>query len=472
MLKSLGLLLWIPTLVFSQGGLGSISGSVTDTSGSFIPGASVRLVQTSTQTIRTAASNETGVFHLTSVLPGDYVLTIASGGFKEKKLSNIAVNGFQQLALGEIRLDLGEGPSTAVTVTAEQQIVKDTGVRFETIQSKQVEDTPINGRNWATLLNVIPGSVQLNDSAINGREYGYYGYADFSINGKAANTAQVNLDGGSIVDHGSDAKVTVSPSLESIQEVSVLTNNFTAEHGNRSGAVINVVTKSGSNAYHGVAFEYLRNEAMNANSWSNSYIGQERPKYRYNYYGANLGGPIKRDKLFFFYNFENFKQFIPGSTVLSRVPTALERQGDFSQTANANGSKPIIYQQGTQFSGTPLLMPGNVIPKSQIDPLGAAIMNLFPLPNYSKDPNNNYTLQYQARYPRLSQVGKADWNIDGKTRAYVRYSNDSGTNQDRAIWSNSGNFPFSMINQYRPDRALAVNATRTMSPTVVLESMF
>ena len=466
------LLLALPGIVIAQGGLGSITGSVTDATGSFIPGASVRLVQTSTHTVRTASTNETGVFHLPSVLPGDYVLTVTSGGFKQKKLNNIAVNGFQQLALGEIRMDLGEGPSTAVTVTAEQQIVKDTGVRFDTIQSKQVEDTPINGRNWATLLNVIPGSVQLNDSAINGREYGYYGYADFSINGKAANTSQVNLDGGSIVDHGSDAKVTVSPSLESIQEISVLTNNFTAEHGNRSGAVINVVTKSGANTFHGVAFEYLRNEAMNANAWSNSYIGQERPKYRYNYYGANIGGPIKRDKLFFFYNFENFKQFIPGSTVLSRVPTVLERQGDFSQTANANGSKPAIYQAGTQFSGTPLLMPGNIIPKSQINPLGAAIMNIFPLPNNSKDPNSNYTLQYQARYPRLSQVGKVDWNVDSKTRAYMRFSNDSGTNQDRAIWNSSGNFPFSMINQYRPDRALAVNATRTISPTMVLETLF
>lgn len=469
---ALALAILCPALLLAQGGLGSITGSVVDSSGSYVPGAAVRLVQVTTQSARLVTSNEAGAFNLPSVVPGEYVLTVHASGFKEKKLSNLVVNGFQQLSLGEVRLDIGEGPSTNVVVTAEQQLAKDTGARFETIQATTVSDTPINGRNWATLLNVIPGAVQLNDNAINGREYGYYGYADFSINGKDASQTQVNLDGGSIVDHGSDAKVTVSPSLESIQEISVLTNNFTAEHGNRSGAVINVVTKSGANRFRGVAFEYLRNEAMNANAWSNNYIGQERPKYRYNYFGGNLGGPLKKDKLFFFYNFENFKQFIPGSTVLSRVPTAAEREGDFSATVNANGSRPTIYQQGTQFSGNPQALPGRIIPKSQLDPLGKAILALYPLPNYSRDPNSNYTLQYQARYPRLSQVAKVDWNVDSKTRAYVRYSNDSGANQDRAIWNSAGNFPFSMITQYRPDRALAINATRTLSPRTVFEGMF
>src|SRR6201986_3111974 len=119
---------------------------------------------------------------------------------------------------------------------------------------------PNNGRNWMNTLKIIPGSVANEDTGVTGREYGYYGYQDYTINGKPYQSTQVNLDGGSIVDHGSDGKVTGSPSLESIQEISVLANNFTAEYGNRSGAVINIVTKSGTNAIHGVAFENLRNE--------------------------------------------------------------------------------------------------------------------------------------------------------------------------------------------------------------------
>ena len=129
---------------------------------------------------------------------------------------------------------------------------------------------PLQGRNWASLMKVVPGSTPTND-AINGREYSASGYADFRINGKNPNQTQVNLDGGSIVDHGNDAKTSVAPSLESIQEIAVLTNNFQAEYGNRGGTVINVVTKSGTNQVHGAFFDYVRNEALNAGSWEDNF---------------------------------------------------------------------------------------------------------------------------------------------------------------------------------------------------------
>jgi len=121
----------------------------------------------------------------------------------------------------------------------------------------------------------------------------------------------VNLDGGSIVDQGSDAKTSVAPSLESIQEVSVLTNNFQAEYGTRGGTVINVVTKSGTNQYHATVFDYIRNDALNANSWANNYLGARRPRYRFNYFGANVGGPIKKNKLFFFITMKSFCRTSP-----------------------------------------------------------------------------------------------------------------------------------------------------------------
>jgi len=243
-----------------QAGLGSITGTVVDKSGAVVAGAHVKLVQLSTKSTRQILTNEQGIFALPSVVPGGYTLTISAPGFREQELDNLVINGFQELALAQITLEVGVGPATEVTVTAEQQLVKDSGARAETIQSQQVSEMPNNGRNWATLLKIIPGSAAINDTGVNGREYGYYGYQDFYINGKNDTTTQINLDGGSIVDHGSDAKVTVSPSLESIQEISILTNNFTAEYGNRSGAVVNIVTKSGTNNFHGVAFENLRND--------------------------------------------------------------------------------------------------------------------------------------------------------------------------------------------------------------------
>lgn len=459
-------------LSYGQAGLGTITGTVVDKSGAAVPGAHITLVQVSTKTTREIVTNGQGIFDLPALVAGEYTLGIAASGFREEKLDNLIVNSFQELSLGQIQLAVGSGPATAITITAEQQLVKDTGERSETIQARQVSEMPNNGRNWATLLKVIPGSMAINDSAVQGREYGYYGYADFSINGKPASDTQVNLDGGSIIDHGSDAKVTVSPSLESIQEISILTNNFTAQYGNRAGASVNIVTKSGTNQFHGVAFENLRNEDLNANSWSNNYTHLPRPEYRYNYYGANVGGPIKRNRMFFFYNFEDFHQNIPGATVTSRVPTALERNGDFSQTFNSNGSRPSIYQPGTQYNGTPTPFAGNVIPSSLINPLGKAIMNLYPLPNNPNDPNNNYILTYQTLMPRLSQMIKYDWNINDTTRLYIRYSNDSGTNSDRGIYNSSAGLPFNIMNQYRPDRAATGNLTHVFSSSVVLEGLF
>jgi hypothetical protein len=465
------LLCAIPAAVFGQAGLGTITGTIVDHSGAVIAGAHITLVQTSTKSTREIVSNGQGIFDLPSLVPGQYTLTVSVPGFRQQKLDNIVINGFQELSLGQIAMELGAG-AVAITVTAEQQLIKDDGERMETIQANQVADMPNNGRNWATLLKVIPGSIANDDQGISGREYGYYGYQDYTINGKPYQSTQVNLDGGSIIDHGSDGKVTVSPSLESIQEISILSNNFTAEYGNRSGAVINIVTKSGTNQLHGVAFESLRNEDLNANSWSNNYNGLPRPVYRYNYFGANAGGPIKKNKVFFFYNFEDFKQNIPGQIAQARVPSDLERNGDFSKTVNTLGQHPTIYTPGSQYAGTPIPLPGLVIPQSTINPLGKAILALYPLPNNPTDLNNNYNLIYQTLMPRLSQVAKVDYNISNSTRMYLRYSNDSGTNKDKGIYNSGANVPFNIMDQYRPDRAASGNITHTFSSSVVFEGFF
>ena len=472
--RGAGFALWMifAGSLYAQNGLGSINGSVIDKSGAVLTGAKVTIVQLTTKAQREVVTNAEGLFNLPSLVAGGYTITIAAPGFRETKLENIVLNSYQEISLPAIQLEIGGGPASEITVSAEQMLVKDTGERAETLQAQQVSETPNNGRNWANLLKIIPGGMALNDSAVQGREYGYYGYTDYSINGKPATDTQVNLDGGSIVDHGSDGKTTVAPSLESIQEVAVLTNNFTAEYGNRAGASINIVTKSGTNQLHGVAFENLRNEDLNANSWLNNYTALPRPEYRYNYFGANLGGPIKKNRMFFFYNFEDFHQNIPGSIVQSRVPTALERMGDFSQTINAAGTRPTIYEPGTQYYGTPTPFPNNMIPASMINPLGKAIMNLYPLPNNPSNLNTNYTLSYQAITPRLSQSGKYDWNINDKNRLYLRYSDDEGTNTALGTYNTSAGLPFNLMKQPRPDRSAVGNFTHVFSSNLVLEGLF
>jgi hypothetical protein len=457
---------------FGQAGLGSISGTVADSTDARIPGAIVKVLQLSTNSERTTATNDSGLFAFPSLVASRYTMTVTAAGFKDKTLENLDLNAFQTLSLGNIILEVGTGPSTVVNVTAEQQIVKDNAVRYETIQSTQVTEMPLQGRNWTTLLKTIPGSSPQNVNAMNGREAGYDGYGDFRINGKAPNQTQVNLDGGSNVDHGSDTKTTVTPSLESIQEVSVLTNNFQAEYGIRAGAVVNIVTKSGTNQWHATAWDYIRNEIFNANPWDNGFFGRTNPRYRYNYFGGNLGGPIRKDKIFFFFNHENLKQDTPTLTNQIRVPTDLERQGDFSQTINSDGTRPTIYLPGTQASGSPQLLPGNRIPANLINPLGRAILNLFPLPNLKNETNNNYLNQYAKTDQRYLNVGKVDWNINQSTRAYVRFSYDYQNYRDLVTWAAGSNLPFVNTGWNRPDKAMTANLTKTFSPTLVSESLF
>ncbi len=458
---------------FAQSGLGSITGTVQDSSGGAVAGAVVRLTEKATQGVRSTTSTDAGLFTFPSVVVGTYSVAIQHPGFKAKVVDSVGINAFQQVALGNIVLEVGApAESVTVTATAEQTLVKDSAVRFATVQAKQVTEMPLAGRNWINLLKVIPGATPTNTNALNGREYTSTGYSDFKINGKAGSQTQVNLDGGSIVDQGSDAKTSVAPSLESIQEVSVLTNNFQAEYGTRGGTVINIVTKSGTNQLHATAFNYMRNEALNANSWTNNYLGTPRPRYRFNYFGANVGGPIKKNKLFFFYNFENFKQDIPATVALSRTPTDLERIGDFSQTVtNASGQRPVIYMPGTALSGNPVPVPNNVLPASLINPLGKAILAMFPKQNVNNNPLQNYQLQVNNKQPRYANNAKVDWNMSDATRSYVRYTFDGGTQEDRSTGANWGNLE-GFTKRPRPDRALAANITHTFSPTMVLDAIY
>lgn len=211
------LLLFFATapLVFAQGGLGSISGTVVDPSDAPIPGATVKVVQLSTNISRTTTTNDVGIFNLPSLPASRYEVTLEAGGFRPKSVKDLEVNAFQNVTLGRVTLEIGGGPAAVVDVTAEiPKIVTENAVRSDVIQAKQVTEMPLQGRNWSTLLKQIPGSVPNNVNGIDGREAGYDGYADFRVNGKASNQTQVNLDGGSNVDHGSDSKTTVTPSLE------------------------------------------------------------------------------------------------------------------------------------------------------------------------------------------------------------------------------------------------------------------
>ena len=259
----------------AQGGLGAITGTAIDqTEGAFLAPTFVCWKKRQVRLAR-SVSNEAGLFNVQAVPPGTYTVTISLSSFKTKQFDNLALSSFQQLSLGTVTLELALGPSDAIEVTATAPILDiDSGVRHETIEAQPGADMPLQGRNWATLMKVVPGSNPTNDAPSTDANTPRAGMRTSASTAKTRNQTQVNLDGGSIVDHGNDAKTSVAPSLESIQEIAVLTNNFQAEYGNRGGTVINVVTKSGTNQVHGAFFDYIRNEALNAGSWEDNFNGK------------------------------------------------------------------------------------------------------------------------------------------------------------------------------------------------------
>ncbi len=454
---------------FGQAGLGSISGTVLDSSKASIPNATIKVLQVSTGSERNTATNQAGLFMVPSLVPSTYTVTISAAGFKERSFSNLALNAFDNIALGSVELEVGSGAATVIDVTAEAvQLATESAVRDNAIESKQVTEMPLQGRAWISMMKVIPGAMAATSQGVTGREAGYDGLGDFRINGKGTNTTQMNLDGGGNVDHGTDGKTTVTASLESIQEISVLTNNFQAEYGNRSGSVINVTTKSGTNNYHVTIWDYVRNEALNANSAASNIAGLPRTKYRYNYLGLNVGGPVLKNKVFLFLNHEEPKIASTSNTATNLVPTLLERKGDFSQTLLANGSKPVIYMPGTQAAGAPVPMPGNIIPPAMLvgNTIGQRLASLYPEPNYANNLTYNYVNTGSGYDHRWLSVGRLDWNVSDKTRAYMRFTYDYEHQR------NPGALPWIQSGWDRPDRALSVNVTHMFTPTVVMEGLF
>jgi len=465
-LTALLFVLFLVQFAYGQAGLGSIAGTVLDASHASIPNATIKVLQLSTNSERTTNSNDSGLFMVPSLVPSTYKVTITATGFKERTIDNLDLTAFQNLSLGSIEMAVGGGTET-VDVTAEAvQLDTVSAVRDSTVTAEQVAAIPALGRNWVTMLRVIPGSQAANSSGIVGHEEGYDGLTDFKVNGKAGSTAQMNLDGGPNIDHGADGKTTVTPALESIQEISVLTNNYQAQYGSRQGVVVNVTTKSGSNTYHATAWDYVRNEALNANSHWYNMQGLKRPYYRYNYFGGNIGGPILKNKVFLFANNETMRVGSAGSASYSRVPTALERIGDFSQTLQSNGNKPVIYYPGTQAAGAAVPVPNNILPPTLVSPVGKSMAAILPMPNYANDLTNNYVNTGQGYDNRWLNVGRLDWNVTPKNRFYL------SVHYDYEHRRTPGNMPWTWSGWDRPDRSAAANVTSMITPMLVVENTF
>ncbi len=425
--------------VQAQGLTGQISGTVTDSGGGVMPGATVTVKNTGTNLTRDAVTGTDGTFVFPDLLAGTYDIKVTIEGFKTYEQQGLKLGATERLALRAIALDVGQ-LSEQVTVQAEAALVQTTNAaRSGLVDRQKIDDIALKGRDFAGYLKLLPGVTDTS----NREAPGWGSMGGLSINGRSGGF-NFSYDGVTSKDTGSNSGNYSAPALDSIAEVRVQTSNFQAEYGRSSGATVTVVTRSGTKDWRGSLAYYKRDDALNGNEFSRRQqcrLGNtaqcDAPQYQFDNTAWTLGGPVLvpgtdfnkgRNKLFFFFSQDILSRTDPGGLNQRRMPTDLERRGDFSQTLDANGKlisirDPLLSGNCSATDGGPACFPGNVIPLSRIDPVARTMLNLLPLPN-ATDPTGtrqyNYTFQTVQDRPRNDQVLRMDWNVAEKTTFYSR----------------------------------------------------
>ena len=319
LLRALCISLLACSALFAQGSV-TIYGTVKDASGSVIPGVTVEVANAATGAVRRASSDERGNYIVTQLPIGVYTVSAESAGFKKyvQKDIRVQVDDNRQV---NIAFEVG-AVTDSITVQAEAvQVDTRAGTLKEVVDSRRIVELPLNGRNPLQLQQLVPGS-----GGVTGR--GQAQNDTYSINGSRSNSNNYVLDGGDNHDPYFNTPA-VFPSPDALEEFSIQTNSYSAEFGRNAGALLNAVTKSGTNLFHGTVFEFLRNEKLNARN----FFANTVPPFRRNQFGGTLGGPVQRDRTFFFFSYQGTRERSePGSTT-STPPTAAERNGDFSASA-------------------------------------------------------------------------------------------------------------------------------------------
>ncbi len=392
----------------------SITGAVTDPSGDFVAGARVNIQNQATGEVRDAVTDSSGRYTISQLQPGTYDLTVSAAGFKKFVTAAVRLEPGQT---GEQNAALSIGDTTqAIEVTGNAESVDtQTANKEVTFTTQQMVDLPQIERNPLLFVHSTAGVAAvrqgqapfMTDQNTN----------RFALNGGRDESAAILVDGVSIVSPGWGGAIAV-PSQDAVAETQIIRQAYDAQYGKTDGGVVSLVTKSGSNAFHASAFEFLRNDHLDANSWANNFSGIPRQTFQRNQFGGNLGGPLwKSKKLFFFSGFEAFKQGTP-TTLVTTVPTAAQRAGDFSQTFNSDGTLDVIYDPAstklaTDGSGNYVrtAFPGNKIPSTRFDPVGIKALQLYPNPTSAGDPVTQAN-NFASAGKLVSNYYKLDTRID------------------------------------------------------------
>ena len=500
------ILLALPITVFGQGYFGTVSGTITDSSGAVVPGVKATLADQQKGYKFAATSDNTGRYVFTSIPPGLYSVSAEVEGFEKAVRTNITLN-VSENATANLSLKIATA-SQSVDVQAQGQALEtEDAVTGQVVNRRFINDLPLVDRYVLDFVMLAPGMTNMSDS----NSVGDTG-TNFASNGSRGANADILMDGASITNfepNGGITAVTYTPSAEAVEEFKVQQTNFSAEYGFSGASIVNMITRSGTNSFHGSGYDFIRNQITDANNWFNNEYGVPIAPVHRNDYGGTVGGPIIKNKTFFFFDFDGTRSSSLG-TNQAGVPSAAERNGNFGEICGANGGtfspaglcSVIAGQLYDPYSGTfqtpangaagayrstyipfdnlaSYVSPGNhklngtpyqlpLAAGNLIDPVARKMMNLFPMPNIpggsiydnwitsgaSASVNNQFDIKIDHRFGEknlLSAKYSQEWSNYTPYRCFNNFTDPcgSGPNQGAA-------------------HLFAINDTHTFSPTLIL----
>ena len=415
----------------------SVSGTVQDPQGAVLPGVTVTLTSRTQGNNLVATTDTEGRFVFPIVRPDTYSLQVTLEGFKTLEQTNLVVNANDKFSAGILRMEVG-AMSEEITVTGRvSELQSASGERSFALESEALKNIANNGRALFNFATLVPGALQQGGS---GSEIG--SVSGFTVNGQRPNSNNITIDGVANIDTGDNGGNMATTNIDAVAEFKVLTNSYQAEYGRAVGAQLQVVTKSGSRDFHGSGYWYGRRSDWNANTWTNKRVTPEiQPaKTSRNDSGYTIGGPVfvpgtfneDKRKLFFFWSQEFQRRTDPAAERQARVPTALERRGDFSQSVDTSGNPfPYIrdFTTGLPCSASDTrgcFQDGGVLGRIPADRLyapGMAVLDIYPQANFSGGSGLNFTSQVPNSAPRREELLRMDFQATDKWRITGRYMN-------------------------------------------------
>jgi hypothetical protein len=479
-MKSYRLLLRVALLVATFCGAawaqnGSITGTVKDSSGAAVAGATVVVTSPERGITRQTTSNSTGEYNESALSPGSYDIIVTAAGFKKYQAKNVVLDVAEKARV-DVSLEVGaantevivEGSNVAQVETQSSELA---GV----VTGKEITQLELNGRNFTSLVTLVPGVS--NQTGMDEPSVGINGSVAFSMNGGRTEYNNWELDGGDNMDNGSNGTLNVYPSLDAISEFKVLTSNYGAQYGRNGSGTVEVETKGGTRSFHGDAYEFVRNDMFNAQNYFNSVAAGGTgvaPPYKKNDFGYTFGGPVyipkvyneKKEKTFFFWSEEWRKERVPGS-FNAPVPYSAERAGDFSDVCPGTGSTPnsdcpIDPRTGNYFN----LAATGPLP---VDPAAQALLPLIPVGTLDTPGASVYNTNITLPTSWREELVRVDHNFTDHERATFRYIHDSwNTIESGPIWD-TASFPTTQTAFNGPGVSFVARLTSTISPTLLNE---